>query len=128
MTTDMVIFLDFELRRPCRIRPGRKRLLGGPALFLIRGTANNGPGCRNIKKLGADIFFRSATRVGFLVACSARKNERSGGLENDPKRIFLPLNFPPVRPMKEWGSVPILTMPDLSLSGLASGLDLKSLV
>ena len=30
--------------------------------------------------------------------------------------------------MKEWGSVPILTMPDLSLSGLASGLDWKSLV
>ena len=30
--------------------------------------------------------------------------------------------------MKEWGSVPILTMADLSLSGLASGLDWKSLV
>ncbi len=30
--------------------------------------------------------------------------------------------------MKEWGSVPILIMADLSLSGLASGLDWKSLV
>ena len=30
--------------------------------------------------------------------------------------------------MKEWGSVPLLTMADLSLSGLSSGLDWKSLV
>jgi len=44
----MVIFLDLICDVRVAFGPGGKRLLGGPALVLIRGSANNGAVSRKI--------------------------------------------------------------------------------
>jgi len=57
-------------------------------LFLIRGTANNGPGCRNIKKLGTDIFFRLQLGLVFAPRVPLGKTRVLVGPKTARKEFF----------------------------------------
>ena len=71
-------------------------------------------------------FTRPAARFHWAAFSSARAGFGRTGIDRNPSQVAL--NFPPAGPMKGWGIGSLSPMSGLQLSGLASGLDWKSLV